>query len=118
MKIPERLTRQLRALHMLVGANDRLHGYSRRQGPNDTTLIHYDKMDPALPPGKIKLEFCPNCGLLGRVKRHKLWVKYIHTGEEKKNSRVRPRHYCKLYNDGLRMDVVMPVMPASKEGQT
>jgi hypothetical protein len=111
MKVPARLAKQMRALHMLVGTVDGVHGYSRRRSPNGAELIRYDKMDPALPPRKVELEVCPNCGLVGRVKRHKEWVKYTHAGEETKGGKVRPRHYCKLYNDGLRMDVVMPVMP-------
>jgi hypothetical protein len=92
----------------LVLAADAIRG---REGK----MVRYDKLDPANPPAGLRIEECPNCKLPGRVYRTEGATVYVHTAWRLRGSRTARRHYCELSDDGLRVDVVIPVMPA-KEG--
>lgn len=79
--------------------------------------VHYDKMDLANPPKGVKLAICPNCRLLGRVRRGKgrTSTTYVHTGEISGWGGLSNRYYCKLSDDGSSMEVAIPVLPAEEK---
>jgi hypothetical protein len=77
-------------------------------------MIRYDQMDPSCPPRGVKLEICPNCRLVGRVKRGRGCTAYIHTAWHLPGGAERRRHYCEMSDDGMRLDVVIPVMRAKE----
>jgi hypothetical protein len=98
----------LTSLDLAIGALDEMRISASRDEPKNKALIRYDKMDPAKPPWRVKLEVCPNCRLPGKFKPGKKANTYIHT-EEEGYGKKRRRHYCKLSHDGRRVDVVIPV---------
>jgi hypothetical protein len=89
-----------------------LKAYNGDQG-DEESLIRYDQMDVSKPPRLIKLEICPNCRMPGRVMKGAKSVTYVHTAWKRKRDE-QPRHYCKLTNDGLSMDVVIPILRAKE----
>jgi hypothetical protein len=111
MAVPESLVSEIAHLRDAVVAMGHINNCSFQTAPNGRTLIRYEDMDPDDPPKGIKLEVCTNCHRPGRVKEGKNHVTYIHTAWERRRGKVRPRHYCRMSRDGMKLDVVIPVMP-------
>jgi hypothetical protein len=120
------LARGLDELYLTIAAVCNVHGYGdpvsiTREGiariadddEDGRKLIHYDRLDPAQAPPLPMLMTCPNCQRTGRVVEGVSWVTYVHTAD-RDGDKEWPRHYCQLYHDGRRMNVVIPVQ-SSKE---
>ena len=102
------LAESITGLYLAIDALDALRDSATRDEKKDKALIRYDKMDPAKPPWRVKIEICPNCHLPGKFKAGKRSNTYVHT-EEEGLGKKRRRHYCKLSHDGCKVDVVIPV---------
>jgi predicted nucleic acid-binding protein len=129
LKVSSSRTRNINRLLLAAAAICNVHGYGffnvktdrSRTADKETDvcgcggmMIHYDRMDINKPPKGVDLVKCPNCGEPAKLVPGPDANTYIHS-EDVLSSGTRPRHRCMPSHDGLRMDVIMPVLPTQEK---